>query len=111
LYVVYIQEAHSSDGWQLPVNLRQNVVYADPKSGDERSGVAQACVRNLKIAMPALLDSMDNSTELAYTGWPDRLYVIGRDGRVAFKSAPGPFGFKVAPMRQALEQALNQGKS
>jgi len=32
--------------------------------------------------------------EKAYTGWPDRLYLIDKEGRVAFKSAPGPFGFK-----------------
>lgn len=104
--MVYIQEAHSTDGWQLPVNLQQNVVFADAKSDQERAGTAQACVRNLKIAIPALLDTIDNSTELAYTGWPDRLYVIGRDGRVVFKSKPGPFGFKVEPMRQALMQAV-----
>jgi len=30
--------------------------------------------------------------EAAYTGWPDRLHVIDVDGRVAYKSRPGPFG-------------------
>jgi type I thyroxine 5'-deiodinase len=50
-------------------------------------------MRKLGIRIPALLDGIANSTERAYTAWPDRLYVIGRDGRVLFKSAPGPYGF------------------
>ena len=107
-YVVYIEEAHSSDVWQLPVNERQNVVYAAPKSAEERDLVANACVRNLKIKLPALVDDFTNSTERAYTGWPDRLYVVGRDGRIAYKSRPGPFGFKPADMRSALDLALQK---
>jgi hypothetical protein len=37
---------------------------------------------------------MDNRTERAYTAWPDRIYVVDRDGNVAYKSEAGPFGFK-----------------
>ncbi len=36
-YVVYIEEAHASDVWQLPVNERQNVVFASPKTAEERA--------------------------------------------------------------------------
>jgi Iodothyronine deiodinase len=60
------------------------------------------CVTKLGIEMPALVDNFDDSTDTAYTGWPDRLYVIDRDGRIAYKSAPGPFGFKPADMERAL---------
>lgn len=105
-YVVYIQEAHSTDGWQLASNITDNVLFADPKSDDERATVANACVRNLKIDIPALLDTIDNATERAYTGWPDRLYVIGAEGKVKFKTGPGPFGFKTAPMEEALRAEL-----
>lgn len=88
------------------MNLRQNVVFADAKTEAERASTAEACVRNLKIDIPALADTIDNATERAYTGWPDRLYVIGKDGLVKFKTTPGPFGFKVEPMQRALEAAL-----
>ena len=91
--MVYIQEAHPSDGWELPVNLKENVVFANPKSLEERSAVAGLCVRKVGIEFPALLDDVQNSIETAYTAWPDRLYVIDREGRIAFKSAPGPYGF------------------
>jgi hypothetical protein len=106
-YIVYIQEAHASDVWQMQSNIRQNVVFASPKSIDERTNVAESCVRNLHIEIPALLDSFDNSTELAYTGWPDRLYVVDRAGLVAYKSAPGPFGFDPSAMKPAIEKALH----
>ncbi|MCZ2146850.1 MAG: hypothetical protein LC126_03635 [Bryobacterales bacterium] len=56
--------------------------------------------------MPALLDGIDNRTERAYTGWPDRLYVIGKQGRVVFKSAPGPYGFSPHEMEKALRKSL-----
>ena len=37
---------------------------------------------------------------------PDRLYVIGRDGRVVYKGGRGPFGFKTGEMEQALIMQL-----
>jgi iodothyronine deiodinase-like protein len=58
----------------------------------------------LGIEFPALVDGIENSTETAYTGWPDRLYVIDKDGRVAFKSDAGPFGFKTDQLANALAQ-------
>lgn len=90
----------------MPVNLRQNVILANPKSEEERAQAAGSCVRKLNIAIPALLDGIDNRTERSYTGWPDRLYVIGKQGRVAFKSAPGPYGFSPLEMEKALRKSL-----
>lgn len=90
----------------MPVNLRQKVLFADPKNEDERSHVATSCVRDLKIEIPAILDDARNSTERAYTGWPDRLYLIDRQGKVRFKSKPGPFGFHVADLAQAVKILL-----
>ncbi len=54
--------------------------------------------------MPAVLDNIDNSTEAAYTGWPDRLYLIDREGRIAFKSQTGPWGFVPADLEAKLKQ-------
>jgi type I thyroxine 5'-deiodinase len=100
--VVYIQEAHASDVWQMEANLRQNVIFASPRSYEERSGIAESCVRKLNIQIPAVVDSFDNRTERAYTAWPDRLYVIKANGRVAYKSRPGPFGFYPEEVRAVL---------
>ena len=111
MYVVYIEEAHASDVWQLPVNERQNVVFAAPKSMDERYGIASSCVRKLNIKMPAVVDTFDDAVERAYTGWPDRLYVIDKEGRIAYKSAPGPFGFKPLEARQVLAKLAGPARA
>jgi len=102
-YVVYIQEAHSTDLWQMESNVKDGVLFAAARSDGERSTTASACVRNLGIHIPAILDGIDNKTERAYTGWPDRLYLIGTDGRVAFKTAPGPYGFSTQGLESALQ--------
>jgi len=102
MYVVYITEAHASDVWQMPSNIRQNVVFAQPKTIEERYGIADSCVRKLNIKMPAIIDSFNDVTEKAYTGWPDRIYVLDQDGRVAFKTKPGPFGFEPLEARKVL---------
>lgn len=100
--VVYITEAHPSDVWQMRSNIRDNVVFASPRSEDERAEIAGTCVRKLGIEFPAVLDEFGNSTERAYTGWPDRIYLIDASGRIACKSKPGPFGFKPDQLEAAL---------
>ncbi len=103
-HIVYILEAHPSDVWQMAVNEKQDVVYASPRNQDERNALADTCVRKLNIEIPAVVDTFDNATERAYTGWPDRLYLIGRDGRIVHKSAPGPYGFRPADLRAAIDR-------
>jgi peroxiredoxin len=100
--VVYITEAHPSDVWQMQSNVKEKVVFASPKSEDERASIAGACVRKLGIKIPAVLDEFGNSTEQAYTGWPDRMYLVDQSGRVAYKSRPGPFGFSAEELGKAL---------
>jgi len=90
----------------MPSNVNQSVIYNLPRSYEERTAVADSCVTKLNIRIPALIDTFDNSTETAYTGWPDRIYVIGRDGRVVFKTTPGPFGFEPSGMEQALKKMM-----
>ncbi len=76
------------------------------KNLDERCQVAETCVTKLSIKVPPLIDDLKNSTEIAYTGWPDRLYVIDYDGRVAYKSLPGPYGFKPAEIAAMLKRLV-----
>jgi len=88
-------------------NIKDQVVFATPKTEDERASVAGSCVRKLGIKIPALLDEFGNSTESAYTAWPDRLYLIDAAGRVTYKSHPGPFGFKSEELKAAIERTVH----
>ena len=103
---VYILEAHPSDVWQMESNVKDKVVFASPRNEDERSEVAGSCVRKLGIKFPAVLDDFSNVTEKAYTGWPDRIYLIDQNGRVVFKTRPGPFGFKPDLLATALAHVV-----
>ncbi len=99
--VVYIKEAHPSDNWASKVSARLKYIK-DPTNDFERFQVANTCVRDLEITIPCLIDDMENTAARAYRGWPDRLYVVGKDGKIAFRGGPGPSGFVPEVMEKAL---------
>jgi thiol-disulfide isomerase/thioredoxin len=101
-YFVYIEEAHARDVWPLESNAKEKIAYANPTDLAERVGLANTCAKSMKIEFPMLVDDMGGSVDKAYTGWPTRIYVVDKDGRIVFKSRPGPFGFEAAPLRAAL---------
>jgi hypothetical protein len=100
--VVYIREAHPEDGWVLAENRREAIAIRDPASDAERGQAAGACATRLAIRIPVLVDRADDRVALAYGGWPDRLYLIGVDGRIAYQGGEGPSGF----LPEELEAAL-----
>jgi hypothetical protein len=93
-------------------NIKDKVVFASPKDEEERALIAGACMSRLGIKIPAVLDEVGNTTEQAYAGWPDRIYLIDAQGRIAYKSKPGPFGFKPDQLAVTLAQtqAAQAGK-
>ena len=105
-YIVYIQEAHPIDAWQVDDNLEDDVLVASTMTKDDRVAAAGMCVTKLGIELPALVDEPDNRAERAYAGWPDRLYVIDREGKIDYKSAAGPFGFKPADVEASLKRLV-----
>jgi hypothetical protein len=105
-FVVYIKEAHPEDGWVLGRNRRADVRVHDPTTDKQRAEVAQTCAVRMRIGMPVLIDGIDNAVASAYGGWPDRLYLIGRDGRIAFQGGEGPFGFKPPELNAAIRAEL-----
>lgn len=80
------------------------MLFKSATTDAERADTAEACVVKLAVKLPALLDGIDNHVERLYSGWPDRLYLIGSDGRIRYKSAPGPFGFSTDELEAALQQ-------
>jgi hypothetical protein len=107
---VYIREAHPADGWRMPSNDRDGVVLDQPRSAAEREEAAgRLCSGAAQPAgFPILIDSMDDAAAEAYSAFPDRLYIIDRDGRVAYKGGRGPVGFDPEGLEQALLLVLLQ---
>lgn len=77
----------------------------DPIDVGERTAVAGKCMDDLDLPMPALIDGLDDKVGRAYGGWPDRLYVIGIDGKVEYAGARGPAGFDTAAWEKAIAAA------
>jgi hypothetical protein len=105
---MYIREAHPTDGWQVPVNVRDKILIPDPKTLAERQKVAKDFAAQFKVSLPILVDSLDDQVEKAYAGWPDRFYVIDSEGRIAYKGGPGPGGFKVQDIPPVLDKLLGK---
>jgi hypothetical protein len=102
--VVYIREAHPEEGWVVTPNRDDDIRVNDPTTTDERVNVAANCAINLKIRIPVVVDEIDDEIARAYGALPDRLYLIARDGTVAFQGERGPWGFKP----EALETAMRK---
>lgn len=102
---VYVREAHPVDGWSSGNDpLTRDILQ--PKTDAERTKVATKCCAALHVTMPMVVDDLQDTVGHAYSGMPDRLYLIDRDGRVAYKGGRGPFGFKPGELEQALVMNL-----
>jgi len=101
-YAVYIREAHPTDGWSMESNDRVGIKIEQPKTNEQRTLAASQCCQSLKLSMPLLVDAIDDRVNRLYSGFPDRLYLIDRDGRVAYKGGRGPFGYKPRELEQTM---------
>jgi hypothetical protein len=95
---VYVKEAHPT-GSRRPA---KHVEIPQPETLDERKDVANKCSGEIKLAMPMVVDDMSNNVATAYNALPDRLFILGADGRIAYRGDRGPRGFSVDGMEQAL---------
>jgi Iodothyronine deiodinase len=90
---VYIREAHPLDEWQMDSNEKENVCYRQPKTLAERVLIANDFVKRFGYPIPLAIDGMDDRVEKMYAGWPERFYIVDRNGVIVYKGEPGPFGF------------------
>ena len=104
--VVYIREAHALDG-AMPMGGKGAPLVEEPLSIEERREVARACSGALDMSpLRMLIDDMKDTACKAYAAWPDRLYLVGVDGLVAFAGARGPRGFQPDALEDAIRVEL-----
>jgi Iodothyronine deiodinase/EF hand len=106
--MVYVREAHPTDGWAMDSNDQVGISLRQPRNYEERVEIAQTCSKTLNLGFPMLVDTIDDSVGARYSGMPGRFYVIDPEGKVAYKSGRGPFGFKPAELEQSLVMLLRQ---
>jgi hypothetical protein len=114
---VYLSEAHPTDGWDLAPTAISQLIHryteAKPTFGvrqhtsfDERNKMASRCKMNLLGDMPVYVDKMDNRAQKIYNSFPTRIYLIGKDGRIAYNPGPGPWSFNPAYLGPEIEKYL-----
>lgn len=109
--VVYIREAHAIDSHAParsgPLMEDRGPLIEDPTTDEERHSIATSCVADLSLdPMTVVVDGVDDAVNRAYTAWPDRLYLVGLDGKLAYAGERGPFGFKPDELGAAIEKEL-----
>lgn len=105
-FVVYVQEAHPTDGWQVESNVAEGILFQQHQSYEERASVAATCSLDLHLPIPVLVEEMDNAIDEAYGAAPERLYLIGADGRVAYQGGAGPHFFDLDTWEQAIAASV-----
>ena len=84
-------------------------IVEDPVTLDERNEVAKVCMTRLALEpIPALVDGMDDAVSKAYAAFPDRMYLVGRDGNIAYRGGPGPRGFDPEELAAAISKELGR---
>ena len=104
--MVYVREAHPTDGWKMDSNGRMGVKVKQPTTNAERNEVCEQFQKKMNPGITLLVDDISDPAGSAYSGMPARLYVIDPKGKVAYKSGRGPFGFKPGELEQALVMTL-----
>lgn len=78
------------------------------QSFDERVEVGQTCMLKMALEIPALVDEMDDAVAAAYAAMPERLYLVGGDGRIAYQGGMGPMFFRPDEWEAAIAGYLEQ---
>ncbi len=81
------------DEWHLPANEDEEIRVLQQTALPEREAAAREASARLGLTMPILVDGMENAASIAFAAGPERIYVVGRDGRIIYAGAPGLYGF------------------
>jgi hypothetical protein len=93
--LVYINEAHAADG-QRPVPYAKQMGIKEHHSVEDRCSTAKMLLDSKELTIPTLTDEMDDAVNKAYAAFPDRIYLVRSDGRLAVAASRGPAGFAPA---------------
>jgi type I thyroxine 5'-deiodinase len=93
-----------------PMATPDGAVFEEPRTLAERCDHATHCASALQLQpLTTLVDDLGDAANNAYEAWPDRLVLLDARGRVAYRSAPGPYGFLPDELAKALDLELARG--
>src|SRR5258708_29196896 len=103
-----MREAHGGGSWQSTIKRREGVDLADASTFEQKREYAVSCIRKLKIPYNTAVDPLDNGAEKAYAAWPSRVYLVDKQGHVAFNSPLDELNFDASKLDSALQSAIER---
>ena len=102
---VYIREAHPDSILSVVGADGDEALVKIPQAGDgpTRTSSATFCRQTAKLSLPIAVDGIDNRVGKAYAGWPNRMVVVGTDGKILYAGDPAPSGTNAQRLRTWLE--------
>uniref|UniRef100_A0A4W4EFV0 Iodothyronine deiodinase n=1 Tax=Electrophorus electricus TaxID=8005 RepID=A0A4W4EFV0_ELEEL len=92
--LVYIEEAHPSDGW-----VSSDAPYQIPKHRCLEDRLKAAKLMNQEVPGCLIVaDSMDNSSNAAYGAYFDRLYIL-QEGKIVYQGGRGPERYRISELK------------
>uniref|UniRef100_A0A3Q3ER59 Iodothyronine deiodinase n=1 Tax=Labrus bergylta TaxID=56723 RepID=A0A3Q3ER59_9LABR len=107
--LVYIDEAHPSDGWVAPPMGSCSFNVRKHQNLEERLGAARNLIEHFSLPPQCQLvaDSMDNNANVAYGVSNERVCIV-QQRKIAYLGGKGPFFYNLKDVRQWLEQSYGK---
>jgi hypothetical protein len=70
--------------------------------------LARTFLDRMEVKTEAFVDDIRNTAMACYAAWPERIYVIDRDGRIVYEGGVGPFYFEPEELREVLEKTATE---
>ncbi len=113
--VVYLEEAHPSDGWTVPAathSIKQHTQMRERVDAARELEAELSAIYERESALagkqppPVLVDTMENRAAIVFGALPERLAIV-REGMVVYLGGKGPFEYSLEHCRDALKEVLS----
>lgn len=96
------------DEWQIESNETEGIQVKQHTTFAARLTAAKLCAGNLGLTIPTLVDGMDNAAFEAFSAWPERIYIVDKDGKIHYCGGHGPYDFKPPEARALIAELLEE---
>uniref|UniRef100_A0A803W8K0 Iodothyronine deiodinase n=1 Tax=Ficedula albicollis TaxID=59894 RepID=A0A803W8K0_FICAL len=107
--LVYIDEAHPSDGWAAPGISPSSFEVKKHRSQEERCAAAHQLLEHFSLPpqCQVVADCMDNNANVAYGVSFERVCIVQRQ-KIAYLGGKGPFFYNLREVRLWLERNFSK---
>lgn len=107
--LVYIDEAHPSDGWAVPGDSSLSFEVKKHRNQEDRCAAAQQLLERFSLPpqCQVVADRMDNNANVAYGVAFERVCIVQRQ-KIAYLGGKGPFSYNLQEVRSWLEKNFSK---